>query len=244
VFSYIDYVNIKLLIRHKHIGKTGYHGLLYILNMGKNSKKISIVLFFAAVSIAGYFGFFKNKSEDFVTIDDKRPQTAQIGQDAQETDDYKIFVFDKWHGSTDISDKFQFQYPADWYNETQYFSPQKIQFYTKYEAKAPIWFDLVLAEIFNFTELKYQIDNSKRRTADTIGKIGGKEFKRYDLIDYGTYGGDSAGRVKIFVGPKIKIDGADYILVFHWEERPLAEHMPGNSVDVFDNILLTLKFFD
>ena len=62
------------------------------------------------------------------------------------------------------------------------------------------------------------------------------------MIDYGSYGGDSAGRVKIFVGPKIKIDGNDYYLVFHWEEKPLAEYMPGNSIEVFDNMILTLKF--
>ncbi|HXK40905.1 MAG TPA: hypothetical protein VJ046_02285 [Candidatus Paceibacterota bacterium] len=207
--------------------------------MGKNLKKIGIVLLFVITAVLiGYFGFFRNKSEDFVTTDDK---TAQIAQNTQ-TGEYKTFVFDRWHGSTDISDKFQFQYPADWFNEGQYFSPQKIQFYTKYEAKAPIWFDLVLAEIFNYTELKYQIDESKRRTADTTGKIDGRTFKRYDLNDYGTYGGESAGHVKIFVGPTIKIDGADYILVFHWEERPLSEYMPGNNIEVFDNMLLSLKF--
>ncbi|MEK7603616.1 MAG: hypothetical protein AAB461_00665, partial [Patescibacteria group bacterium] len=73
--------------------------------------------------------------------------------------------------------------------------------------------------------------------------IDGREFKKYDLIDYGSYGGDSAGQVKIFVGPKIKIDGQDYYLVFHWEEMPLAEYVPGNNIDVFDNMLLSLKFF-
>src|SRR3989344_6691806 len=209
--------------------------------MGKNSKKIgAIVLFVAVAAVAGYFSFFKDWSENLITSG----QIAQTVQDTKETDEFKTFVFDNFHGSADISDKFQFQYPADWFNESQYFSPQKIQYYTKYEAKAPIWFDLVLAEIFDFTELKYQIDNSKRITADTVGKIDGREFKRYDMIDYGTYGGESAGRVKIFVGPKIKIDGADYVLVFHWEEKPLAEHMPGNNIDVFDNMLLTLKFLN
>ena len=78
---------------------------------------------------------------------------------------------------------------------------------------------------------------------DSIGQIDGKEFKRYDLIDYGSYGGDSAGRVKIFVGPKIKIDDQDYYLVFHWEEKPLAEYVFSNDIKVFDDILLTLKFF-
>ena len=202
------------------------------------SKKIILILLLAVVALVGYFSFFKDWSEKFITSG----QIAETVQNTPESGEYKTFLFDKWHGSTDISDKFQFQYPANWFNEGQYFSPQKIQYYTKYEAKAPIWFDLVLAEIFDFTELKYQIDNSKRITADTVGKIDGREFKKYDMIDYGTYGGESAGRVKIFVGPKIKIDGADYVLVFHWEEKPLAEHMPGNNIDVFDNMLLTLKF--
>ena len=75
-----------------------------------------------------------------------------------------------------------------------------------------------------------------------MGKIDGRTFRRYDLTDYGTYGGESAGHVKIFVGPTIKIDGSDYVLVFHWEERPLAQYMPGNNIEVFDNILLSLKF--
>lgn len=194
------------------------------------SKRVIILILVALVSIGGYFIFVKKDFEN---------TTATI----QESKGYKTFVFDNFHGSADISDKFQFQYPADWFNEGQYFSPQKIQYYTKYEVKAPIYFDLVFAEIFSFTELKYQIDNSKRRSPDTTGKIDGREFKKYDLTDYGTYGGESAGQVKIFVGPKIKIDGSDYILVFHWEERPLAEYMPGNSIEVFDNMLLTLKFF-
>ncbi|MBI2003532.1 MAG: hypothetical protein HYS78_00930 [Parcubacteria group bacterium] len=207
----------------------------------KNFKKVFILsLFVMAVAIGSYFIFTKNDFENTAA----NIQSGQVGKSSvEESGVYKTFVFDDFHGSTEVSDKFKFQYPANWHNEGQYFSPQRIQYYTKYEVKAPVWFDLVLAEIFDFTELKYQIDNSKRRTADTIGKIDGKEFKKYDLIDYGTYGGDSAGRVKIFVGPKIKIDNQDYILVFHWEERPLAEYMPGNSIEVFDNMLLTLKFF-
>lgn len=201
-------------------------------------KKIIILSGLIFVVVAGYFVFVKNQSDNFVTTDNQIAQVAQTIPNGE----YKTFIFNNWHGSTDISDKFQFQYPADWYNEGQYFSPEKIRFYTKYEAKAAIWFDLVSANVFDYTELKYKIDQSKRKSPDTVGKIGGKTFKRYDLIDYGTYGGESAGRVKIFVGPKIKIDGHDYYLVFHWEERPLAEYMSGNSVEVFDNMLLTLQF--
>ncbi|MEK7203661.1 MAG: hypothetical protein AAB627_01115 [Patescibacteria group bacterium] len=195
---------------------------------------ISLILVFVAV--AGYFIFVKKQVENNIAA-------IQLVQSIeQESNGYKTFVFDNFHGSGDISDKFQFQYPANWFNDGQYFSPQKIQYYNKFSVKAPIYFDLVLAEIFHLTELQYQIDNSKRRNPDTTGQIDGREFKRYDLIDYGSYGGDSAGRVKIFVGPKIKIDGNDYYLIFHWEEKPLAEYIPGNSIEVFDNMLLTLKF--
>ncbi len=203
-------------------------------------KKIAIIILFVVTTVAAsYFVFIKKQSGNTASTPTPRP-TAGI---SRESNGLKTFISDNFHGSTDISDKFQFQYPADWHNEGQYFSPQKIQYYTKYEVKAPIFFDLILADIFNLTEFKYQIDNSKRRNPDTIGQIDGKDFKRYDLIDYGTYGGDSAGRVKIFVGPKIAIDSDDYYLVFHWEEKPLAENMPGNDIEVFDNMLLTLKFF-
>lgn len=206
--------------------------------MTKNSKKIAvIILFMAIVAAAGYFIFVKNQLGGPALIDNA------VQESGQESNGLKTFKFDKFHGSTDISDKFQFQYPANWHNEGQYFSPHKIQYYNQFTVKAPIYFDLVLAEIFHLTELQYQIDNNKRRNPDSVGQIDGREFKKYDLIDYGSYGGDSAGRVKIFVGPKIKIDGQDYYLVFHWEEKPLSEYVPGNNIEVFDNMLLTLKFF-
>lgn len=202
--------------------------------MTKNLKKIAIIILFVVIAaVSGYFSFAKKQL--------KNPGPALIG--SQESSGLKTFIFDNFHGSADISDKFQFQYPANWFNDGQYFSPQKIQYYNQFSVKAPIYFDLVLAEVFHLTELQYQIDNSKRRNPDTVGQIDGKDFKRYDLIDYGSYGGDSAGRLKIFIGPKIKIDGDDYLLVFHWEERPLAEYMPENNIEVFDNMLLTLKFF-
>ena len=191
-----------------------------------NSVKIIIVLLLTITAISGYFVFTKKQLEN-----------------AGVSGEFKTFTFSTFHGSSDISDKFRFQYPANWYNNGQYFSPQKIQFYNMFTVKAPIYFDLVLVDVFHLTELQYQIDNSKKRVPDSIGQIDDKEFKRYDLIDYGSYGGDSAGRVKIFVGPKIKIDGQDYYLVFHWEEKPLAEYVFSNDIKVFDDILLTLKFF-
>lgn len=209
-------------------------------------KKISISLLFLVIIIFGYFIFIKKQSGNSQVPALIAPSvifTSQpVNNNDQASDGLKTYIFNNFHGSTNISDKFQFQYPANWYNEGQYFSPQKIQFYDLYSVKAPIYFDLILAEIFEQTELKYQIDNSKRKSLDTTGQIDGEDFQRYDLIDYGSYGGDSAGHIKIFVGPKIKIDSNDYFLVFHWEEKPLAEYMAGNNVEVFDNMLLTFKF--
>lgn len=215
-------------------------------------KKAFTFLFITMVLVSGYFIFVKkgaeeNQSVSLTSITPSISSTTNTPQPAtsnsQEKNGFKIFTFVSFHGSSEISDKFKFQYPASWHNEGQYFSPEPIQFYDLYTVKAPIYFDLILADIFNQTEFKYQIDSSKRRAPDTAGQIDGKDFKKYDLIDSGSYGGESAGRVKIFVGPKIKIDGHDYYLVFHWEEKPLAENMPGNDLGVFDNMLLTLKFF-
>lgn len=199
-------------------------------------KKIFSILFVAIFAVSAYFVFVKENLKNT----DKLQQAAN---NDQQSSGLKTFIFDNFHGSSDVSDKFRFQYPANWYSDGQYFSPQKIQFYDIYSVKASIYFDLILADIFHLTEFKYQIDNSKRRVPDTIGQIDGREFKKYDLIDYGSYGGDSAGRVKIFVGPKIKIDGQDYFLVFRWEEKPLAEYVPGNDIAVFDDMILSLKFF-
>lgn len=215
-------------------------------------KTVVIFLFVMIAGLSGYFVFVKKEPENNKISQLPLPALIADGitftpsptdNSDQMKDGFKTFTFDSFHGSTDISDKFRFQYPANWFNEGQYFSPQKIQFYDLHSVKAPIYFDLILAEIFHLTEFQYQIDNSKRRNPDTMGQIDGKDFKRYDLIDYGSYGGDSAGRVKIFVGPKIKIDGADYYLVFHWEENPLAEYVQGNNIEVFDNMLVSLKFF-
>src|SRR3989338_3262049 len=211
-------------------------------------KKSFLIIFLLAIAgVSGYFVFYKNqtgddKLPDLITDDvNTTPQPAS--DDKQIKDGLKTYTFDNFHGSTDISDKFTFQYPANWYNSGQYFSPQKIQYYNQFTVKAPIYFDLVLAEVFHLTELQYQIDQSKRRNPDTTGQLDGKDFKRYDLIDYGSYGGDSAGRVKIFVGPRIKVDGQDYVLVFHWEELPLSEYVLANDIAVFDEMMLSLKFF-
>ena len=173
--------------------------------------------------LLGYIIFLKNDvngvvsvvatstPEDFVKLEPEKAEPPDLGG-------VKTFVFDNFHGSKNISLKFQFQYPAFWNNEGQYFSPQKIDHYDLFSVRAPFYFDLIRADIFDQTEFKNQIDSDKRKSPDSHGKINDQPFKRYDLIDYGSYGGDSAGRVLIYVGPNMSIDGVDYILVFHWEE--------------------------
>lgn len=205
------------------------------------SRKIIISNLITAVIIIVIFAIIKKQDFNKTTIS-HHSNEANINT-ATESQGYKTYTFDNFHGSTDISDKFSFQYPANWYSDGQYFGPQKVEYYDMFTGRAPIYFDLVLTNIFSQTELQYQINHSKRKSPDATGEIDGKQFKKYDLIDYGSYGGDSAGRVKIFVGPKITIDGTDYYLVFHWEEKPLAENMSQNDVRVFDNIMLSLKFF-
>lgn len=178
-------------------------------------------------------------NEDIIISVDSTKETKE-----EEYSDAKTFIFDAFHGSTNISSNFQFLYPMNWQNDGQYFSPEKIEYYSLYNVKAPVFFDLIRADIFNDTELKYQIDQSKRKSKDSIVKISGVDFKKYDLIDYGSYGGESAGRVIIYIGPKIIIDAIPYFLVFHWEERPLTVNISGNHPEIFERMVLSLKFFE
>lgn len=169
-----------------------------------------------------------------------QPDTSKQTQD--QYSDAKTYVFDNFHGNKNVDIKFKFLYPNSWVNDGQYFSPQNISYYDMFSSDAPVYFDLVKVDTYEQTELKYQIDKSKRKSPDSVGKIDGKDFKRYDLIDYGTYGGDSAGRVIIYFGPKIKVDSTYYYLVFHWEERPLSTYVPGNNPEIYERIVNSLKF--
>ena len=199
---------------------------------------IILILVVATVSMGGYLIFSQKKSTDSSSVSLITPNASSILANK----DLKTFTFDSFHGSKNISDKFEFKYPANWYNDGQYFSPEEIQYYDLYSVKAPLYFDLILASIFNQTEFKYQIDSSKRKSPDLVGKLGGRDFIKYDLIDYGSYGGESAGRVIILVGPKITVDGSQYYLVFHWEEKPLTVNIKGNDPKIFEQIVSSLKF--
>ncbi len=209
----------------------------------KKTKILSSALLIIAIILCIYVFSRKNEiNKNKVSEVSTSTNVAEISAYEQIPNANRIFVFDNFHGSVNIHPKFEFEYPANWVNDGQNFSPQKIEYYDMFSPKAPFYFDLIRSDVFDQTEFKYQIDHSKRKSPDTHGTINYKEFKRYDLIDYGSYGGDSAGEVIIYVGPAINIDGLNYILVFHWEEKPLASFMQGNDLKVFENSVKSLKF--
>lgn len=179
-------------------------------------------------------GNFASSSTEFMISDTNKDKNYS---------DVNVFEFNDFHGSKNISRRFKFFYPKQYLNDGNYFSPQKIEYYDLYSVSAPIYFDLIRSDIFNDTEFKYQIDQSKRKSPDKTVKIDNQDFKKYDLIDYGTYGGDSAGRVIVYVGPKIKIDDIDYTLVFHYEEKPLTLNIQGNDPRTFEQMVESIKFY-
>lgn len=154
----------------------------------------------------------------------------------------KTFTFKSFHGEDLGSGVFQFEYPANWHNDGQYFSPIRIKYYDMVSVDAPVYFDLISTLLFETSDIKYQLGNDKRRAPDSIVKIDGKTFNRYDLIDYGSSGGESTGRVIIYLGPQISFNGDDYYLVFRWEENPLTSYIPGNDPVIFEKIVSSLKF--
>jgi len=211
----------------------------------QHSNKLIPILVIIIIILTSFIFFRKNNVSPVTSgITASTTNVAQIidSTNVVNSNSEKTFVFDNFHGSNDISLKFQFTYPANFYNEGQYFSPEQIAHYDLYSVTAPFYYDLILANVFDQTEFKNQIDSSKRNSPDRHGLIGGKDFKRYDLIDYGSYGGESAGRVIIYVGPTIKINGLNYYLVFHWEEKPLTTVVLGNDPNIFEKIVHSLKF--
>lgn len=210
-------------------------------------KKIIIFLILTIIGLLSYILFWnkKNPVENILTKS-SGVSILQIASTSPKNEidaqGNKTFVFNAFHGSSDISDKFSFKYPAVWNNDGYYFSPERIEYYDQNNVRAAFYFDLIQESIFPQSDIKYQIDNSKRKSPDMVGKLDGRDFKKYDLIDYGSYGGSSAGRVIIYLGPKIKIDGAMYYLVFHWEEMPFLSSIPANSSDVFEKVVSSIDF--
>lgn len=210
------------------------------------NKNILYLIIFFLVGVIG-FQFFTTKktgTSQIIETATTATTTQRRASQAKSTGytDVATFVFDDFHGLENIDKKFKFFYPTNWNNDGQYFSPEKIEYYNLYNVKAPIYFDLMRVEIFEQTEFFYQIKNSKRKSPDEEVVVDNEKFKKYDLLDYGSYGGDSAGRVIIYVGPKIKIDGYDYYLVFRWEEKPLTLQILKNDPRTFEQIVESIKF--
>ncbi len=181
-------------------------------------------------------GGLLEKAIEFSSGPDTTP-TEKISDSGQKT-----FVFNSFHGIDFGNGGFQFEYPANWYNDGQYFSPIPIKYYDLVSVDAPIYFDLISTALFDTSGLKYQITHDKRKAPDSDIKIDDKTFNKYDLIDYGSSGGETTGRVIIYLGPQLSFNGDNYFLIFRWEEKPLTIYIPGNDIKIFDNMLLTLKF--
>ncbi len=205
--------------------------------MGNKSKDIFYLAIIGVLVLAGGYLVYGKKNQSAVGLLEKAIENT----DAPDSSSTKTFIFKSFHGA-DIGGGFQFEYPANWHNNGQYFSPIPIKYYDMVSVDAPVYFDLISTMLFETSDVKYQLSNDKRRVADSVVKIDGKTFNRYDLMDYGSSGGESTGRVIIYLGPQVSFNGNDYYLVFRWEENPLTSYIPGNDPAVFEKMVSSLKF--
>ena len=148
---------------------------------------------------------------------------------------------------------FEVKYPEEWILDGNNLSPQKIEYYEIGSNNAPINFGIYSEEadiflnnnsILSFGNIKYQMENSKRNISDSTMLIDNKIFKKYDLIDYGRYEGDSAGSVILLVSPELIIDDKKLYLVFEWQEFPGGKEIKSNNSEEFLNIFSTFKFIE
>ena len=217
--------------------------------VGNKSKDIFYLAIIGILILAGGYLVYGGKNQTAGGLLEKaiEPTSSQTptlteNTDGPDSSGTKTFVFDSFHGADLGNGVFTFQYPATWHNDGQYFSPIPIKYYDLVSVDAPVYFDLVSTLLFDTGDVKYQITNDKRAAPDTVVKIDGKTFNRYDLIDYGSSGGESTGRVIIYLGPKITFGGDSYYLVFRWEENPLTSYIPGNDPAAFEKMVSTVKF--
>ncbi len=209
-----------------------------------------LLLLLAAIIIVLSYYLFKKETEinpvssftPVLTPSTNSLQASSSPSPEIQNSNSKTFIFENFHGEKVDGGGFKFDYPKSWYNNGQYFSPQRVKFYDLLSVNAPMYFDLVSTEIFDQTELKYTIEHSKRYAKDSAAVIDNQNFKKYDLIDNDSYGGSGAGRVIIYFGPDINLFGEKYVLIFHWEEKPLTASMEGNDPEIFNKIVSTLKF--
>jgi len=150
---------------------------------------------------------------------------------------------------------FQFKYPKNWFLDKGRLSPQKIEEYEIGSDNAPVSFGVYTnnqnlflnspggpanPEILDFGNYEFQIKESKRIAPDSSVEVNGIVFKRYDLVDYGRYEGDSAGNVILFVGPNLK--NQDLFVVFEWQQFPGGKTLKINNSQDFIDVVSTLRY--
>lgn len=160
-------------------------------------------------------------------------QPSGQSQPKNETANWKVY--------SDTQLGFQFKYPANWYNDGSYFSPQPIEYLEIGSVKAPVSYTTIKADKITSSNIQYQIGNSKRNQPDSAVTIAGKVFKKYDLQDYGRYEGDSAGRILILLSPELSLKGEIYYLAFQWQEKPALSVISGNDPAIFEQMVSTLE---
>lgn len=201
----------------------------------KKTWPVFIVFVFIVLGVVGYF-CYQYYLDSWIGIITNQTIITPSTSSTSATRDWKTYTDDQF--------KMSFKYPSNWTNEDRYFSPAAIKSLTIGTVNAPVYYEFVLASDFNSSSFKYEINNDKRKAADTITTIDGKNFQKYDLIDYGKYEGESAGRVLMYLIPISTSNGKSYYLVFHWEEMPALQTIAGNDPKIFEEIVSTLKFDD
>lgn len=145
-----------------------------------------------------------------------------------------------WETYTNAKDGYEIKYPNGWFLENGLLSPQKIEYYEIGSNNAPISFGLYAED--RLGKYNYQIKNSQRNNPDSSLIINGLTFKRYDLIDYRRYEGDTAGNVILLMGPKIK--DQDRFIVFEWQQFPGGQTLKSNQPKDFIDIASTFKIIE
>ena len=193
------------------------------------------------VGIGAFFlgSKFTSQNQTLNTTVIKKVDSVSTSTPKNEVTDVQTFKFSSFHGKDLNGVGFQFNYPSSWNNDGQYFSPQKITHYDINSVDAPVYYDLISESLVDTSDLKYQITKDKRYSPDSSIVIDGISFRKYDLLDYQD---TERNRVIIYVGPKINIFGESYILVFHFEEKPLGLTVTGNDVRVFDQMVESIRF--
>jgi len=151
---------------------------------------------------------------------------------------------------SDENFNYSFSYPEDWNIDGNLLSYTEIKKYEIGSNNAPISFGAYSSDanvlskntkVLNFNKKQYYIDNAEKNEPDSVVLINGHQFYKYDLIDPGTYEGDSAGNVVILVSQDSISDTEDIKLVFTWEEFPGSTKLADNSKSDFMDVVSSIE---